>query len=252
VAPHVSEYFDHVIPENPALRGFLHKLHLDRYSPFDETFFFDADVLVFRPLNQVVQLWRSRAYTACGEYADAGLSDFGLNRSDVLAKIGHPTLVCIDGAGHAYFEKPSCSDVFDLAREIAANYEGYAGKIGFADEDVMNIAMTILGLEPMSRAGIWSRYCTGKKGTVNMDASVGMCSLEDADTGQTVQPYMMHFAANEAPLSYFRQLQRLFVKFQVPMTGLVAMTTKDFYLREIRWPAGRYVRSILKPFNSLK
>jgi hypothetical protein len=252
VAPLVSKYFDHVILENAALRGFLHKLQLDHYSPFEETFFFDADVLVLRPLGDVIHQFRSRPYTACGEYTNSGISDFGLNRHDVLAKIGHSALVHIDGAGHAYFKKPACSDLFDLAREIADDYESYAGQIGLADEDVMDIAMTIRGLEPIPRKGIWSRYCTGKKGTVKMDASLATCSLEDANTGELIRPYMMHFAANEAPLFYFGQLQKLFVKFGVPTAGLVAMTAKDFYLREIRWPAGRYLKSLMKPFDRSK
>jgi hypothetical protein len=243
VAPLVSKYFDHVILEDPALRGFLHKLHLDRYTPFDETFFFDADVLVFRPLAEVVQDWRPRAYAACGEYVNSGTSPFGLDRDSVLRKIGRPSLVHIDGAGHAYFKKPDCSALFDLARNIARDYEDYAGQIKFADEDVMDIAMTLLELEPMPRRGFWSLHCTGKKGTVQMDATQGICVLMDADTGHVVRPYMMHFAANEAPLFYSGQLRSLFAKFKVETTGLAAMTVKDFYLREIRWPIGRHARS---------
>jgi hypothetical protein len=246
VAPLVSKYFDHVILEDPELRGFMHKLYLDHYTPFEETFFFDADVLVFRPLNEVIQEWRSRAYVACGDYVNSGTSPFGLDRDRVLRKINRPSLVHIDGAGHAYFKKPGCSTLFNLARDIARDYEDYAGSIKFADEDVMDIAMTLLELQPMPRRGFWSRHCTGKKGTVQMDASQGICALVDADTGELVRPYMMHFAANEAPLFYFRQLRRLFAKFKVQPTGLTAMTAKDFYLREIRWPIGHHARSLKK------
>jgi hypothetical protein len=225
---------------------FLHKVHLDRYSPFDETFFFDADVLVFRPLHELVESWSSQPYTACGTYVSSGTSAFGLNRDKVLRKIGRSELVCIDGAGHAYFKKPNCSTLFELARDIARDYENYAGRIRFADEDAMDIAMTILELEPMPPGDFWSRYCTGESGSVKMDASQGVCTLRDAVSGQLVRPHMMHFAANEAPLVYYGQLRRLFAKFGVPTTGLAAMTAKDFYLREIRWPVGRYVKSFGK------
>ena len=50
----LAPYFDRVIDEDPTLRGFVHKVHLDRYSPFDDTFFFDSDVLVFRDLKPKV------------------------------------------------------------------------------------------------------------------------------------------------------------------------------------------------------
>ena len=44
----IGRYFDYVIDEKPELRGFVHKVHIDDYSPFQETMFFDADVLVFK------------------------------------------------------------------------------------------------------------------------------------------------------------------------------------------------------------
>ena len=50
VRPFVAPYFDHVIAEQAGLRGFVHKVYLDRYSPFTETMFFDSDVLVFKPV----------------------------------------------------------------------------------------------------------------------------------------------------------------------------------------------------------
>jgi hypothetical protein len=246
LAPLMSKYFDHVILEDQSIRGFLHKLYLDRYSPFEQTFFFDADVLIFRPLQEVVLQWSGRPYTAGGDYVRSGRSAFGLDRDRILQKIGREALVRIDGAGHAYFEKSSCSSLFNLARDIARDYYHYAGPIRFADEDVIDIAMTILELEPMEREGFWSRHCTGKTGTIRMDASRGICSLTDADTGRLIRPYMMHFAANEAPLFYFGQLRKLFAKFEANVPGLAAMTARDFYLREIRWPVGRRVKSLQK------
>jgi hypothetical protein len=39
--PLVEPHFDHVIDEQPGLKGFVHKVYLDRYSPFEETLFLD-------------------------------------------------------------------------------------------------------------------------------------------------------------------------------------------------------------------
>src|SRR6185437_188872 len=235
VRPYVERYFDLCVDENPGLRGFVHKIHLDRYSPFEETFFFDSDVLVFRPLKAVLNAWRGQPYGACGRYASDGISPFGLDTKAVLKKIDRKTLVQIDGAGHAYFRKPECVAVFDLAREIAADYKSYAGDIKFADEDVMNITMSMLNLRPMPHFDFWSRPLSAK-GKIDIDAAIGKCSFVFVDTGERQEPVMMHFAANEAALLYFRQLKRLFNKFEVSTEGLAEQAFKDFYLRELKWP----------------
>jgi hypothetical protein len=241
----VEPHFDHVIDQDRSLRRFEHKLHLDRYSPFDETFYFDSDVLVFRPLSEVIDDWRRQPYTACGNYATEGISAFGLDTEAVLRIIGHNKLVKIDGAGHAYFRKPDCIPVFELAREIASNYRFYAGDISLADEDVMNIVMTKMGLSPIPHVKFWSMHCTAKPGTLKMNAAEGKCSLDRVFDEQTQCPYMMHFAAREAPFVHAKQLRLLFNKFGVPGKGLMWRAIHDFYIREIKWPAKGAARSFL-------
>jgi hypothetical protein len=237
VRPLVASYFDYTIDENPALTGFVHKLHLDRYSPFDETFFFDSDVLVFKTLGKILDRWRVQPYSACGEYVTGGVSPFGLDRVKALKIVGKQELVHIDGAGHAYFRRPECETLFEVARKIAADYQKYTGgPIKFADEDVIDIAMTILGLKPMPRVDFWSRYCSGKPGSVKINAAERRCNFVSVDTGQIQRPYMMHFVANEAPFVYRRQLKYLFEKFHVSTKGLLSNAVESFYLREIKWP----------------
>jgi hypothetical protein len=245
----LAPYFDHIVEEDPSLRGFVHKLHLDRYSPFDETFFFDSDVLVFRPLAKVLECWRSQPYTACGNYITDGTSPFGLERQRVLKIINHSKLVHIDGAGHAYFRKPDCTPVFELARNIAANYEKYAGNIKLADEDVIDIVMTMLDLKPMPHVEFWSRYCTGLPGSVKIDATSARCELKLAINKHVQFPYMMHFAANEAPFVYAWQLRRLFKKFGVSTKGLFRTAIVGFYIRCILWPLKRNVKGALKQIS---
>ena len=88
VRPLVAPYFDHVIEEQAGLKGFVHKVYLDRYSPFVETMFFDSDVLVFKPVRPYVESWGPGPYYACGHYMTDGKSAFGLDRQAVLKKIG--------------------------------------------------------------------------------------------------------------------------------------------------------------------
>jgi len=235
--PLVEPYFDHVIDEKPHLRGFVHKVYLDHYSPFDETMFFDSDVLVFKPLAPYIDSWGPGPYHACGGYNADGVSPFGLDRKAVLAKIGKRELVVIDGAGHAHFRKPDCARVFDLAREITADYESYAGDIKYADEDVIDIALTMLELPPAPYDDFFARYLSAVPGTMEMDAAAGKCRFIAANSGQPFEPCMVHFAANEGPVAYAWQLYKLFRKFGVPTGGLVGLAAGDIFETKIKWRA---------------
>jgi hypothetical protein len=246
VKPLVEPFFDFVIEEKAGLKGFVHKVYLDQYSPFDETVFFDSDVLAFRPLLPYVRSWGPGPYYACGGYMAGGVSSFGLDRAAVLKKIGKSRLVVIDGAGHALFRKPACSAVFDLAREITRDYKSYAGDIRYADEDVMNVALTMLDLPPAPEADYFhARYLSAKPGTMEMDATKGICHFigaNPAENGRRFDPYIVHFADNEAPVAYTQQLIRLFKKFGVPTQGLVSLGASDLYIRSIRNPLARHLK----------
>ena len=252
VMPLVRPYFDIVVEEKAGLRGFVHKVYLDQYSPFDETVFFDSDVLVFRRLLPYVHSWGTGPYYACGGYMTGGMSSFGLDRSAVLKKLGKDKLVVIDGAGHALFRKPSCAAVFDFAREVTANYKSYVGDITYADEDVLSIVLTSMDLPPAPQADYFhARYLSAKPGTMNMDATRGVCTFIASDptlNGRRIDPYAVHFADREAPYAYTQQLLKLFRKFDAPIDGLVSMGASDFYERAIRSPIARrrrWVKSLL-------
>jgi hypothetical protein len=129
---------------------------------------------------------------------------------------------------------------------IAANYRYYAGEIKLADEDVMNITMTLLGVEPMPPFGFWSIYASAKKGSLRMNAAAEKCSMVWANTGQTCHPYMMHFLANQAPFVYAMQLKKLFQRFGVSTGGLFLMAAQDVYINNVLWPMSGIVRSLMK------
>jgi hypothetical protein len=232
--PLLEPYFDHVIDERPGLRGFVHKVHLDHYSPFEETMFFDSDVLVFKPLQPYLDVWRKHPYTATGRYMATGKSAFGMDRQDMLRQLGKKELVVIDGAGHAYFRKPDCGVIFDEARSVTARHKEIMGPIPYADEDVMDYVMTKFDIPPMPKPDFFSRHISGRPGTVKMDATRAYCEFVFQDTGEPMRPCMMHFAANEAAFVYHWQLHKLFRKFGVKESGLLSSALHDFYELSIR------------------
>jgi hypothetical protein len=250
VAEFVKPYFDKVVEEQAGLRGFVHKVYLDHYSPFQETMFFDSDVLVFKPILPYIDKWGVGSYHACGELSPEGYSTFGLDRKKVLAKIGKEKLSVIEGAGHAFYRKPDCSAVFDLARKITADYKNYAGDIPYSDEDVVAIALTILGIPPVDSGDFFARYSSAAPGTMKMDASKGVCSYVEVSNGKNVSPCMVHFAANEAPIQYARQLFRLFNRFNVSTKGLAKQAAHDYYELEIKMPISNWLKSF-KPAQTV-
>jgi len=240
----LAPYFDHLIDEDPTVRGFAHKVHLDRYSPFESTFFFDSDVFVFKDVQRYAEQWGKPSYTAVGSYRSNGVSTFGLDIASVLKKIGFDKLVVIDGAGHAFFKKPECFEVFDLAREITANYRNYAGDIAFADEDAMAITMTMLRLEPAPYGDFFSRYVSALPRTLTLEPSKAVCHFIWRNTNERFDPCMMHFAANEAPFAYTRALYKLYRFYNVSTDGLFRLGSSDFWTTHIKWPLSSYVRGL--------
>lgn len=241
----LEPHFDHVVEEQKGIRGFAHKVYLDRYSPFKTTLFFDSDVLVFKPVVDYIKNWGGQPYAAVGKYFSGGFSAFGLDRAMILNRIGVERMVGIDGAGHALFRKPDCEKVFDRAREITKNYSEFAGKARYADEDVLNIVMTEQGLKPVHDDPFFSRYMSGVEGSMVMDARKGVCCFIDTKTRQRMEPCMMHFAADEAPIPYTIQLWKLFGHFGVSRQGLLRLGFNDFFNSKIR-PVLRDLKHRLK------
>ena len=168
----LSPFFDTVITEYPNLRGFEHKLYLDKYSPFEKTFFLDADILMIREIG------------------------------DYIAHIG--------GVGHAYFEKPACERVFNEAREIAANYTVFKAE-RLADEDVMGIAMSKLDIRPKDNKSFLGSPWAAVNNSFKIDVNNNFCSYEDAIFGK-VSPAIIHFPSMGKPLTYAREMRKIFRK----------------------------------------
>jgi len=157
--PLLDPYFDYLVPEIKGLKGFAHKVYLDVYTPFDKTMFFDSDVLVFQRVEEHIRTWPAQPYNACGKWRADGVSAFGLDRAKVAKRLGVSKLVCIDGAGHAYFDKSESFSIFERARYITERYDEFGGGAKYADEDVINMVMTEFGLEPSTYGTFFPDMC---------------------------------------------------------------------------------------------
>ena len=240
----VEPYFDYVVDEDPSFKGFEHKVNLDRYSPFDETLFLDSDILVFREVKPFLDTWGKAPYAACGHYAIDGFSSFGLDVKKILKLVAKDRFVKIEGVGHGLFRKPECTEFFDCAREITKNYSYYAGNLKYADEDAVSIAMTMMNYEHAPWGEFFSRYMSAKPGTMRMNAVKGECKFIHCDTNEPYSPCTMHFARDEAALSYTWQLYKLYKHFNVPTEGLFKFALIGFYKSDIKLRLHQYKKRV--------
>lgn len=229
------KHFDIVILQNTSLRGFEHKVNLDKYTPFNKTLFLDADILVFRDLLEIINKWSGSIYAVRGTYRTNFISAFGLDSNIVLKKIDKPQLVNLGGAGHGYFELPQAEKVFDKAREITNNYEHYANKCKYADEDVIGIALTILDIPPKLEPWFQSRIIHALKGTINVSSIPPHLSFVAKETKDEVNPYFIHFAVKEGPFIYRKLLSDIYKDNEISMGySLWKMALKD-YFTVLKW-----------------
>jgi len=242
----MKPFFDEVVPERTDIKGFEQKLYLDHYSPYERTLFLDADMYVFRDPIPVVEQWAGSAYTARGTYFTEGMSSFGLDRRRCLEKIGKDRLVVIGGAGHGYFERSRCGELFELSRSLAKDRTRFAdNNWKFADEDVIGVAMTLLGLAPQEAEDL---LCGPAAPGFRVIMDGPRCEALDSQ-GRVMQPRLLHFLAKQRALLYHRMIDDIpEVRRHFGRKHLLRAAFRDLYKGET--PARKGLRRVRNWFRS--
>lgn len=152
---YTHEFDTTIVLESP-MGGYLDKLQLYDYAPYDETIFIDADCLAYEDLNRWFKLF---------EQHNADFSVFGYAYKNLDTEEGwfNPLKMneytdYIDFVpafnGAAYFIRKSnvSKGVFRIANEVALRYDKYGFK-GFtkpADEPLLALGMAVYGCEPLN------------------------------------------------------------------------------------------------------
>jgi len=243
----VQPYFDQVILERSDLKGFEHKLYIDEYSPYENTFFFDADIIIIKDIMPIIEKWSGSAYAAKGKLGKAGVSSFGLNREFVLDLVNKKQFSMIDGAGHAYFEKPACYEVFDMARGVMADYAKYKA-LRFADEDAMGIALTLLDIAPKHDTQFLGSPCCAINKSFKINTNNASCTYNDLELGD-VSPYFVHFPSLTYPFTYAREMLRIYKRHNVQVGGVWRVAVKELWILNVYWPLATLAKKILARFK---
>ncbi len=184
-------------------KGFLQKLWIDKYSPFERTLFIDSDCLVGAPFYEELDNLKRYPFTpVCEKYLVSGERDENGWVRDVGAALelcGGELLPKFNGGVYYFDRSDAAKSVFRTSRQIAARAVDFGldrsdGKEP-GDEPVFALALTTLGLLPLyDDAGRLMRTPIGIKGEIAMDEAFGSFSFEKY--GKIVTPAICHFARN--------------------------------------------------------
>lgn len=211
--PSLREIFTDIIPHNSAYgTGVLQKLHLDAYTPFDETLFIDSDCLVVRPLSNVWEKFSTVDFGAQGDrYLSRGDTDIFLNVEKTLNYLNVETLPKFNGGIYFFKSNPRGVAVFEKARQLAEHWREFCDRDFYgapSDEALFSAAMTSMGLSLVNLRPYGMFTPIGSSGPILVDVlnSRSMFVKE----GRVVTPDIVHFAGRWNDIyTYHRECQKL-------------------------------------------
>ena len=142
-----------VILEDPAY-SYMDKLRLFDCLPYDETIFIDADCLVYGDIDRWWDLFEKAGDCSVFGCAYEDLStDRGWFMTDGMGKYRDSIKFVPSFSGGVYYLRNTnaCKNVFEIAKEAAANYGDYPFAIFRkpADEPVIALGMAVEGCRPV-------------------------------------------------------------------------------------------------------
>jgi hypothetical protein len=197
--------YDIFIPyDNNYGSGLRQKLYLDKYSPFDETLFIDADCLVVKPLQQMLAICNKHSFVVFG-----GQINTGEWYMDVAAMCRHfklPSIPLFNGGTYYFNNKAVAEDIYDKARNLADDYEalGFKKMNGSINEEpLVAVAMALNNVDAVDDKGIGMRTPIGINGPLNIDTFKQECYFDKE--GEIVSPAILHFAGSYSIAFHYRR-----------------------------------------------
>lgn len=191
-------------------------LHLDRYSPFDETLFISCDSLVVHPLDNFWTAFQTVPFGVCGTHTVSSSNAVPpLDIPFVLHHFNLKDLPRVDGASYYFKRTPEAAAFFTTARDLLlhapdlrfTHFQRNGLDTGPSDEAIYSVAMAIHGLSvtDMGHGGMWPAI----DGSIRLafDIPHGICTF--VKPGQLFVPDILHLAHFTESLFYLRECARL-------------------------------------------
>jgi hypothetical protein len=203
----LADVYDVCVPLDPSFgKGMLQKLHLDRYSPFDETLYVDSDCLAVGPIDPLWSLFSGVPVGVVGGSIRDGywFGDIAVIRERLGVVDGVPHF----NGGLIYLDRsPESRAVFATARDLMSRY----AELGFTplrsggpnDEPVFAFALALHGVAGIDDAGRSMRTPIGIRGPLRLDVLRGGCRFNKE--GVAVEPTLVHFCGWRARGFHYRR-----------------------------------------------
>ncbi|MDB4028790.1 hypothetical protein N9459_06350 [Flavobacteriaceae bacterium] len=215
----LKNFYDFIIPLNHDYgKNVEQKLHIDKYSPFEETLFIDSDCLVFRDLEFAFDLFKGSKAIAIGtEFFFPNDTCVFADIKEVTQNLGIIKIPRFNG-GIYYVSKSSIQqNILITARSFISNYkeQGFYSfrEQGPADELLIGAAIELLGHGNISDNGLLMRTPIGIVGDLGVDVFKGYSKFNKS--GHIVEPAIVHFAGNLVNLpEYKREIRKLDIYYE--------------------------------------
>ncbi len=221
----LKDHFAHIVQERTDIKGWHHKLYLDKYTPFRHTLFLDSDMLVVRDIMPWINRFSDKDFTYWGVYRERGKLWEGPVIEKVLSNIGREHLPCIRGGGHYFFRKDS--PLFNAAREIARPeiYRKLIGNYMFTDETAVMVATAleryeivtspdsfVTIMDPLLRKGSVRLDCASSEFEVTSNGFASSLSWEKCPwitDNQKISGAIAHFSGDRDTWIYYSAFNSL-------------------------------------------
>ncbi len=203
-----EKLYDIYIPYNERFgKGLSQKLYLDKYSPFDETLFIDADCLVVNELDKIIELCRKHAFVVFGSQINSG--EWYMNVSKMCEKFNVPSIPLFNGGTYFFNNKIIAGNIYNQARELKNSYEElgfikFRGSIN--EEPLIAVSMAINKIEAVDDYGLGMRTLIGINGAFEINVLNKKCKFDKF--GLVVEPAIIHFAGSFANAFHYKREKR--------------------------------------------
>ena len=196
-----------------------HRLHLDRYTPFNETLFIGPDCLAVHPLHNFWTAFHSVPFGVCGARSlRPRTAEVEVTISFIINNIHGKTLPSLprfSGAIYYFKRTPEADALFTTARHLLAHapelYFSHHRRNGFdtgpSDEALSSVAMAIHGLTAtdMGTGGIWPAVDASIR--LALDIPHGICTF--VKPGRLYLPDILHLGPFTESHFYLRECARI-------------------------------------------
>jgi len=217
--PGLSILFDQIVKLDERLgTGVSQKLHVDRYSPFDETIFIDSDCLAFDDPELLWDMYRDAKGFGVKGWAYLGPSDAHYAVADtgkLLTACGIERLGAFNSGLFFFDRTPLANRIFETARELASRSRelGLAAfkNSPFADEPIFALALELnqTSMLPWDQgAAMCTASADDLTGLDSINVFAGQRRLIRYKT--VTEPVILHFHLHaQDSFPYIRELHRL-------------------------------------------